>query len=64
MKVVDANIILRYLLEDHPEMSIQAADILEKEEIFVPTEVIAEVVYVLEKVYRKRVWISRVLFRN
>ncbi len=52
MKIVDANVILRYLLNDHTEMSIRAADILENNEIYVPTEVIAEVVYVLEKVYR------------
>ncbi len=52
MKIVDANIILRYLLNDTETLSDKAADILENNEVFVPNEVIAEVVYVLEKVYK------------
>ncbi len=52
MKIVDANIILRYFLNDTETLSDKAADILENNEIFVPNEVIAEVVYVLEKVYK------------
>lgn len=50
MNIVDANIILRYLLEDIPELAEKAAEILENNEIFIPNEVFAEVVYVLEKV--------------
>ncbi len=50
--ICDANIILRYLLENIPELSVKAANFIEKEQIFIPFEVIAEVVYVLEKVYR------------
>ena len=49
---VDANVILRYLLDDIPEQSSQAAEILEQNQIFIPNEVLAEVVYVLEKVYK------------
>ncbi|KYO66123.1 PIN domain-containing protein [Thermovenabulum gondwanense] len=52
MNIVDANIILRYLLEDIPELAEKAAEILENNEIFIPNEVFAEVVYVLEKVYK------------
>lgn len=52
MKIVDANIILRYLLNDIENLSDIAADILENNEVFVPNEVIAEVVYALEKVYK------------
>lgn len=52
MKIVDANIILRYLLDDVEELSIKAAEILEKGQSFIPNEIIAEVVYVLEKVYK------------
>lgn len=52
MNIVDANIILRYLLNDMEELSEKAAELLENNEVFVPTEVIAEIVYVLEKVYR------------
>lgn len=52
MNVVDANIILRYLLNDHEELSPQAKDIIENSSVSIPNEVIAEVVYVLEKVYK------------
>ncbi|WP_312810243.1 PIN domain-containing protein [Sedimentibacter sp.] len=51
MKIVDANVVLRYLLNDNDELSRKAADILENDEIFIPNEVIAEIVYVLQKVY-------------
>lgn len=51
MKIVDANVILRYLLGDIENLSKIASDILEKEQVYIPNEIIAEVVYVLEKVY-------------
>jgi predicted nucleic-acid-binding protein len=51
MSVVDANIILRYLLDDHPELSPKAAEILEHQTVNLPIEVACEVVYVLQKVY-------------
>ncbi len=51
MKIVDANIILRYLLNDHDELSVKAAKIIENNEVLLLNEVVAEIVYVLEKVY-------------
>jgi len=51
MKIADANIVLRYLLNDTKELAERATDILENNEVFIPNEVIAEIVYVLEKVY-------------
>jgi predicted nucleic-acid-binding protein len=51
MKIVDANVILRYLLNDHDELSAKATTIIEDNDILVPNEIVAEVVYVLEKVY-------------
>lgn len=51
MKRIDANIILRYLLDDHPEFSCQASAIIETESVFASFEVICEVVYVLSGVY-------------
>lgn len=51
MKIADANIILRYLLNDNEELSEKATMIIENNEILLPNEVIAEIVYVLEKVY-------------
>ena len=52
MNIVDANIILRYLLQDIEQFINQANEKIECHSIFIPNEVIAEVVYVLEKVYK------------
>ncbi|AGL02516.1 PIN domain-containing protein [Desulfoscipio gibsoniae] len=52
MKIVDANIVLRYLLNDSDDLSEKAAEILENNMVFLPNEVIAEIVYVLEKLYK------------
>ncbi len=52
MKIVDANVVLRYLLNDTEPLAEKATEILENNEVFVPTEVIAEIVYVLEGIYQ------------
>jgi predicted nucleic-acid-binding protein len=52
MNLVDANIVLRYLLDDGGLLSEDAAQILETENVLITNEVLAEVVYVLEKVYK------------
>ncbi len=52
MILIDANIILRYLLNDHPQLSQQAAQIIDNQSVSAPIEVICEVVYVLYKVYQ------------
>lgn len=49
MEITDANIILRYLLKDNADFFLKARNIIEKNKIFIPVEVCAEVVYVLEK---------------
>jgi predicted nucleic-acid-binding protein len=52
MSVVDANVILRYILDDHAELSPKAAEILEQQQtVTLMLEVACEVVYVLQKVY-------------
>ena len=51
MSMVDANIVLRYLLDDHIELSAKAAAILEQKTVTLPIEAACEVVYVLQKVY-------------
>jgi len=51
MSIVDANVVLRYLLDDHAELSTKAADIIEQQVATLPMEVACEVVYVLQKVY-------------
>lgn len=51
MSLVDANIVLRYLLDDHAELSAKAAEMLEQQTVTLPIEAACEVVYVLQKVY-------------
>lgn len=51
MSMVDANVVLRYLLDDHAELSAKAAAILERQSVTLPIEAACEVVYVLQKVY-------------
>lgn len=51
MTRIDANVILRYLLGDHPEYSPRAAEIIETSTVFAACEVLCEVVYVLGGVY-------------
>lgn len=52
MKIADTNVILRYILKDHPEFSPRSAELIEQNDIFLPTEIVCEVTYVLQKVYR------------
>ena len=51
MLFIDANAILRYLLKDNIEMAAKVCELLDNAEVNVRHEVIAEVVYVLDKVY-------------
>ena len=51
MPIVDANIILRYLLNDHPVLSPRAKEMI-LSGAQTTTEVLAEVVYVLARVYK------------
>ena len=52
MITVDTNIILRYLLNDNEKLNKEAVQIIDNNDIFIPTEVIVEVSYVLNKVYK------------
>ncbi len=49
-KLIDANIILRYLLNDVESMAAESAQVIKNGAFTIP-EVLAEVVYVLMKVY-------------
>jgi predicted nucleic-acid-binding protein len=51
MMLFDANYILRYLLQDNKEMFEVAKEAINNNSCMVLNEVVAEVVYVLEKVY-------------
>ncbi len=52
MEIVDANILLRYLLGDNLKMKDLACQVIDNTEVLILSEVLAEVVYVLEKVYK------------
>jgi predicted nucleic-acid-binding protein len=47
MQKIDANILLRYLLNDHSVLSPKAKEIIDDHVIEIPVEVLCEVVYVL-----------------
>ena len=53
MLLIDANVILRYLLNDHEEMSRRAKEAVEQGAC-TNVEVLAEVVYVLSGVYKAK----------
>ena len=53
MKLIDANVILRFLLKDNTEQAEIAKDVIKKGAC-TRTEVIAEVTYVLDSVYNMK----------
>ncbi|AFV10555.1 transcriptional regulator [Thermacetogenium phaeum DSM 12270] len=57
-KVIDANIVLRFLLNDDPEKAERCSALLQRvesgdEKVFLPDLVIADIVWTLEKFYRQ-----------
>jgi len=52
MPCVDANVILRYILNDHLELSPKSKIIISENNIETPIEVLCEVVYVLARIYK------------
>jgi predicted nucleic-acid-binding protein len=54
MQIVDANIVLRYLLNDHNELSGRARQIIDEQTVEIPIEVLCEVVFVLSGVYKAK----------
>ncbi len=52
MAIADVNIILRYILNDHEELSVKAAEIIENNLVTLPIEVACEIVFVHQKVYQ------------
>ena len=51
MQKIDANIVLRYVLNDHAVLSLKAKEIIDNHVVEVPVEVLCEVVYVLNGYY-------------
>jgi predicted nucleic-acid-binding protein len=52
MIIIDSNIVLRYILGDHEDLSLKAKDIIERNAVTVPIEALCEAVYALLDVYR------------
>ena len=52
MVLVDANVLLRYVLDDHADLSPKARDVMIDNDILILAQVIAEVIYVLKGVYK------------
>lgn len=52
MKILDANMILRFLLKDDEKSAVIVRDIIKSESVMVLPEIIAEVVYVMTRVYQ------------
>lgn len=52
MKILDANMILRYLLNDNTDMAEQVENLIEHNIVMVTPEVTAEVIYVMKNVYK------------
>jgi predicted nucleic-acid-binding protein len=51
MVILDTNAILRYVLQDNLTMADEVELQLSREVCFIPVEVVAEIVYVLSRVY-------------
>ena len=52
MQKIDANVLLRYVLDDHPELSPKAREIIDQNVVEVPIEVFCEVIFVLTGHYK------------
>ena len=52
MIVLDTNTILRSILQDNKEAALLVEDCVSRHECLIPPEVVAEIVYVLLKIYR------------
>lgn len=50
MLSLDTNVILRFLLDDVPDQTLKATDLIQGNSVYVTDVVIVEVIYVLEKV--------------
>ncbi len=51
MLAIDTNVVVRYLIGDHPEQSAQARTLIDNEDVFVCTTVLLESEWVLRSTY-------------
>lgn len=52
MVLLDANAVLRYILNDHIDMASEVSELISSGKVIVPIFVLAEVIYVLNGVYK------------
>jgi predicted nucleic-acid-binding protein len=52
MPKIDANVMLRYVLNDHAELSPKAKEIIDQQIVEIPIEVLCEVIFVLTGHYK------------
>jgi predicted nucleic-acid-binding protein len=52
MIILDTNYILRFLIKDNEEMYYEARNVIKNNDCFIDNEVLAEVIFVLLKVYK------------
>jgi predicted nucleic-acid-binding protein len=52
MRLIDANVALRYILNDHEALAKAAHEVIDNERVMLRIEVAAEVIYVLSDVYQ------------
>jgi predicted nucleic-acid-binding protein len=51
MKILDANVLLRFILQDNVDQANFAEEQIQQNNFLIPIEVISEIVYVLSKAY-------------
>lgn len=51
MVMLDANVILRYIPNENEDMVLEATEVIKSKDVIVTIEVIAEVIYVLKRIY-------------
>ena len=52
MRILDANMILRYLMNDNIKMADEVEELICSHEVLILPEVVAEVIYVMRSVYK------------
>jgi predicted nucleic-acid-binding protein len=71
VRIIDANVILRYLTNDVPNQTRRAEELLKKvemgsEDVFLPDIILADIIWILEGYYKQsreliRDWITTIL---
>ena len=52
MVLIDANAILRVILNDNADMAMETVEFIKQSQVLIRNEILAEIVFVLQKVYK------------